>query len=131
MRAVALLAGAITACALSAWSAAASDQRARLVGYQDFEFGASEADVRARIKVRKEESDKSGGIWLYSTETDQIDGNAYSLDFNVKDGSLVQVNLSRSSGENPVACALTFADVLAHLQSKYGAPDERPDLYKT
>lgn len=126
MRAVFLLAGAVTVCASSALAA----ERAVLAGYQDFKFGTPEADVRARIKVTGELPDKAGGTWLTSAETVQEDGDTYTLDFRVRDGLLIQVSLSRSLGVGTAACEQQFLNVVGLLQVKYGEADQPPDIVR-
>jgi len=128
MRRVLLLAGAVT---VWAHSAMAAEQRVSLAGYQDFRFGTPEADVRARIKVTSESPDKAGGTWLSSAETVQVDGDTYTLDFRIIDGSLIEVTLFRSFAVNPLACEKEFLNVVGLLQVKYGEADQPPDIVRS
>jgi hypothetical protein len=126
MRGVFLLAGAITVWAFSALAA----ERISLAGYQDFKFGTPEADVRARINVIGELPDRAGGTWLSSAETVQVEGNPYTLDFRIRDGSLIQVSLSRSLAVSSPVCEKEFLNVVGLLQMKYGEADQPPDIVR-
>ena len=125
MRPISLLVGVVF---FWACSAAAADERTSLAGYQDFKFGTLEADVRARIKVTGEAPDKAGGTWLGSAETVQVDGDTYTLDFRIRDGSLVQVSLSRSLAVSTSACEKEFLNVVGLLQVEHGEADQPPDI---
>lgn len=125
MRGVFVLAAAITVWACSAMAA---EQRVSLSGYQDFRFGTPEAEVRARIKVTGEAPDKAGGTWLSSAETAQVGGNPYTLDFRIRDGSLMQVSLSRFLAVGTETCEKEFLNVVGLLQVKHGEADQPPDI---
>ena len=125
MRLTSLLVGLV---GLWACSAAAADQRTSLEGYENFKFGTPESDVRARIKVTGESSDKAGGTWLSSAETVQVDGDIYTLDFRIRDGSLMQVSLSRSLAVSTETCEKEFLNVVGLLQVKHGEADQPPDI---
>jgi hypothetical protein len=122
MRGVLLIATAVTV-----WvsPAIAADERVSLAGYQDFKFGTSEAEVRARIKVIKE-SKEFGAIKLRSAETVQIDGDVYNVDFEIKDGLLAQISLLRSFSASITECETEFSDMTELWRAKYGAPDQPP-----
>lgn len=125
MRGIVLLAGFVS---LWTHSAAAID-RISLDGYHDFKFGMPEADLRARVKVTKEEPGKGYdvGTFLSSAETVQIDGDTYELGFWIENGLLSRVHLMRSLAGTPSRCEREFANTNALLQSMYGPPDQPPD----
>ena len=100
--------------------------RQSLPGFQKFQFGMSEQDIRRITKIQETSVEKEG-LWLNGAQPIDVDGVSYHLRVLLNDGKLHRVRLSNETAASDGACETNVARVFGVVQAKYGEPDEPPE----
>jgi hypothetical protein len=101
-------------------------ERQALPGFQKFQFGMSEQQIRRITKIEQASTEKEG-LWLTSVQSVEIDGINYRLRFLLTGGKLYRIRLSDETVASDGACETHFGRVFGLVKAKYGNPDEPPE----
>jgi hypothetical protein len=101
-------------------------RRVQLLGYEDFNFGMSEAEIRTQIRIADPQKSNTGGMWWKATTFVTFAGSRFVPRFLLKNGGLACVTLVHLAKVEGETCKGEVERLVGHLAKRYGPPDIPP-----
>lgn len=108
-----------------------STDRDALTGYDGFDFGISEEEVRERVDVAEETTDSILDLPSAKILTEEgkvtIQGMQFLRRFIIHDRALAAIQIEQIERENLPGCGSRFDQLLGMFKARYGEPDSEAD----
>ena len=98
-------------------------QRTQLLGYDSFQFGMSEDDIRKQIKIADPQRTNMGGVSWKATKSLKFADSQFVPYFRLQDGGLAQISLVRFAKVQGETCEGETKRLLWEMAKRHGAPD--------